>query len=47
MYRGRELSLDEALALERELIEPLFESEDAAEGFAAFTEKRKPDYRGR
>ncbi|MDX1688990.1 MAG: enoyl-CoA hydratase-related protein [Candidatus Promineifilaceae bacterium] len=47
VYRGRHLDLDEALALERELIEPLFDTEDAAEGFAAFTEKRPPEYKGR
>lgn len=47
VYRGVHMGLDEALALERELIEPLFDSEDAAEGFAAFTEKRPPEYKGR
>ena len=47
VYRGIHMELDEALALERELIEPLFDSEDAAEGFAAFTEKRQPEYKGR
>jgi enoyl-CoA hydratase/carnithine racemase len=47
IYRGISLPLDQALALERELIEPLFDTEDAKEGFAAFVEKRKPVYRGR
>lgn len=47
VYRGRHMALDEALALERELIGPLFDTEDAAEGFTAFTEKRPPEYKGR
>jgi len=47
VYRGRHMDLEEALALERELIEPLFDTEDAAEGFAAFAEKRPPEYKGR
>ena len=47
VYRGIHMELDEALALERELIEPLFDTEDAAEGFAAFTDKRPPEYKGR
>lgn len=47
VYEGIEISLDEALALERELIESLFSTEDAREGFAAFAEKRQPEYKGR
>lgn len=47
IYEGIEMSLDDALALERELIEPLFDTEDAREGFAAFAEKRQPVYQGR
>ena len=47
VYDGLELSLDEGLALERELIAPLYDTEDAKEGFAAFAEKRKPVYQGR
>lgn len=47
IYEGIELPLDESLARERELIEPLFETEDAKEGFTAFTEKRQPEYKGR
>jgi enoyl-CoA hydratase/carnithine racemase len=47
VYEGIEMELEDALALERDLVEPLFESEDAAEGFAAFGEKRQPEYKGR
>jgi enoyl-CoA hydratase/carnithine racemase len=47
VYRGIELPLDEALALERELIEPLFDTADAQEGFNAFAEKRQPVYQGK
>ncbi|HET7088501.1 MAG TPA: enoyl-CoA hydratase-related protein [Anaerolineae bacterium] len=47
VYRGIALPLSEGLALERELIEPLFNTEDAKEGFAAFAEKRQPVYKGK
>jgi enoyl-CoA hydratase/carnithine racemase len=47
IYDGIELPLDEGLARERQLIEPLFETEDAREGFSAFAEKRKPVYKGK
>jgi enoyl-CoA hydratase/carnithine racemase len=47
IYEGLERPLDDALELEREMIQPLFESNDAKEGFAAFNEKRQPVYTGR
>ena len=47
VYRGIALNLNDALALERELIEPLFDTEDAREGFAAFAEKRQAAFQGK
>jgi enoyl-CoA hydratase len=44
---GADMSLDQGLALERELQGELFRSEDAREGILAFTQKRKPTFRGR
>jgi enoyl-CoA hydratase/carnithine racemase len=41
-----ELSLEQGLALERELQAKLFASNDAAEGLAAYTGKRKPSFGG-
>lgn len=43
---GGDLSLEAGLALERELQQRLFESADAAEGIAAYNEKRKPQFQG-
>jgi enoyl-CoA hydratase/carnithine racemase len=43
---GAELPLESGLAYERELQAKLFASEDAREGISAFTEKRKPEFRG-
>ena len=44
VHGGLERSLDGGLALERELIEPMFEGEEAKEGIGAFMEKRQPEY---
>jgi enoyl-CoA hydratase len=44
---GADMSLDQGLALERELQGELFRSQDAKEGILAFTERRKPVFRGR
>jgi enoyl-CoA hydratase len=43
---GLEMSLGDGLALERELQQLLFESDDAREGIAANVEKRKPKFSG-
>lgn len=44
---GGAVALVDPLALERELQQRLFESDDAREGLAANLEKRKPDFHGR
>ena len=44
---GLESGFSEGLALERELQQRLFESDDAKEGLQANLEKRKPNFRGR
>lgn len=47
VYQGIHKPLSEGLAFERQLMEPLFHTEDAKEGFDAFAEKRPPRYKGR
>lgn len=44
---GAELPFQDALAVERELQQLLFQSGDAKEGLAAYVEKRKADFKGR
>jgi enoyl-CoA hydratase len=44
---GWELPIAEALAVERELQQQLFQSEDAREGIRSYIEKRKPQFKGK
>ena len=44
---GAEIPFEYALALERELQQQLFQSEDAKEGLDAYVNKRKPEFKGR
>ncbi len=44
---GSEIPFESALALERELQQQLFQSEDAKEGISSYVEKRKPQFKGR
>ncbi|MDQ1523939.1 MAG: enoyl-CoA hydratase [Pyrinomonadaceae bacterium] len=44
---GAEIPFESALALERELQQQLFQSEDAREGLDAYVGKRKPEFKGR
>jgi enoyl-CoA hydratase/carnithine racemase len=44
---GAEIPFESALALERELQQQLFQSEDAREGLDAYASKRKPQFKGR
>ncbi|MGH7504099.1 MAG: enoyl-CoA hydratase/isomerase family protein [Longimicrobiales bacterium] len=43
---GAELPFQDALAVERELQQLLFQSQDAKEGLAAYVEKRKAEFKG-
>jgi enoyl-CoA hydratase/carnithine racemase len=44
---GSEISFESGLALEREMQQQLFQSEDAREGLEAYVERRKPEFKGR
>ena len=44
---GSEIAFSEALALERELQQLCFQSEDAKEGISAYVEKRTPTFKSR
>jgi len=44
---GSEVTFEQALAIERELQQQLFQSEDAKEGLSASVEKRKPSFSGK
>jgi enoyl-CoA hydratase len=44
---GAEIPFEYGLALERELQQQLFQSEDAREGLSAYVEKRKPTFKGK
>ena len=44
---GAEVPFESALAIERELQQQLFQSEDAKEGLAAYNAKRKPAFKGK
>jgi enoyl-CoA hydratase/carnithine racemase len=44
VHEGGQLPLADGLALEADLVERLFRSEDANEGLTAFVEKRRPEF---
>ncbi len=43
---GLEVPFECGLAIERELLQQLFQSADAGEGLSAYVEKRKPEFKG-
>jgi enoyl-CoA hydratase len=45
--RAFEVSLEAGLEFERRAFYLLFDTDDAKEGLAAFSEKRKPSWKGR
>jgi enoyl-CoA hydratase/3-hydroxyacyl-CoA dehydrogenase len=45
--KGADIGLDSALALEREGFSVVASTEDLKEGVSAFTEKRKPVFKGK
>jgi enoyl-CoA hydratase/carnithine racemase len=47
VHTGAEISFEAGLALERELQQQLFQSEDAREGLEAYTSKRKAEFKGK
>ncbi|NOQ18266.1 MAG: enoyl-CoA hydratase/isomerase family protein, partial [Dehalococcoidales bacterium] len=47
MLRGLGMNLEEGMKLEQALLSGLMGTDDFEEGIKAFSEKRKPDYRGR
>jgi enoyl-CoA hydratase/carnithine racemase len=47
VHTGLEVGFEQGLALERELQQQLFTSEDAAEGLRAYEDKRSPTFKGR
>lgn len=47
LIRGMDMSLDESLRLEDDVQTYILNTEDCAEGFAAFAEKRKPQWKGK
>jgi enoyl-CoA hydratase/carnithine racemase len=47
IYGGLDLTLQEGLALERKAFQEVVQSEDTEEGYKAFAERRKPEFKGK